>query len=317
MMVQIVLPSMLKQKKGAIVNVSCGNCSKSTQLAVYSASKVYLDGFSQTLQYILSHKGIFVQSLIPVYSALSLTSSRAGIQRFPLFIPSSETYARHAVRTLGFSNRTTGYWLHSIQELKKLSEKHGNVIVIQLDATDSASINAAVKQVEKHLNGKNLDLLINNAGVLNPQSLETQTAEDMLQVYNINVVGPMLVTQAFHHLLKRPGEESKAKSAIVHISALLGSMQEVPKLFSHFPVISYRCSKAALNMLSCCHAVGYKQDGILSIAIHPGWVQTDMGGSQAPLTKEESVGEMMKIISSLNETQSGTFVDHTGKLIPW
>uniref|UniRef100_A0A8C5MR73 C-factor-like n=1 Tax=Leptobrachium leishanense TaxID=445787 RepID=A0A8C5MR73_9ANUR len=203
------------------------------------------------------------------------------------------------------------------QELKKLSEKHGNVIVIQLDATDSASINAAVKQVEKHLNGKNLDLLINNAGVLNPQSLETQTAEDMLQVYNINVVGPMLVTQAFHHLLKRPGEESKAKSAIVHISALLGSMQEVPKLFSHFPVISYRCSKAALNMLSCCHAVGYKQDGILSIAIHPGWVQTDMGGSQAPLTKEESVGEMMKIISSLNETQSGTFVDHTGKLIPW
>ncbi|KAG8432830.1 hypothetical protein GDO86_017182, partial [Hymenochirus boettgeri] len=75
--------------------------------------------------------------------------------------------------------------------------------------------------------------------------------------------------------------------------------------------------QAALNMLSRCHAECYKQDGIISIAIHPGWVQTDMGGDQAPLTKETSVDGMMKIITSLDEKHSGTFVDWEGKTIPW
>lgn len=203
------------------------------------------------------------------------------------------------------------------QELKNLSEKHSNVVVIQLDTTNPASVNASVKEVEKHLNGQGLDLLINNAGILNHNSLETQTAEDMMHVYNVNVVGPMLTTQAYHHLLKRSGVESSGKSAIVHISALLGSLEELPHLFSALPVISYRCSKAALNILSRCHMEGYKQDGIISIAIHPGWVQTDMGGEKAPITKQTSVSGMMKIIYSLSHQHSGTFIDWEGKTIPW
>ncbi|XP_077311859.1 C-signal-like [Lithobates pipiens] len=201
------------------------------------------------------------------------------------------------------------------QVLKNLSEKHQNVIIVQMDVTDPSSVNASVKEVEKHLNGQPLDLLLNNAGVLTHNSLESQTSEDMMNVYNINVVGPMLVTQAYHRLMKRA--EGTGKSAIVHISALLGSLEDVPSLFSHFPVISYRCSKAALNMLSRCQSLGYKQDGILTIAIHPGWVKTDMGGDQAPLTKEDSVGAMMKIIYSLSEEKSGTFVNWEGKTIPW
>ncbi|KAG8563403.1 hypothetical protein GDO81_016051 [Engystomops pustulosus] len=201
------------------------------------------------------------------------------------------------------------------QELKNLSTKNPNVIVIQLDATDPASVTSSVLEVQRHMNGKQLDLLINNAGVLTHNNLESETSEDMLNVYKINVVGPMLVTQAFYPLLKRA--EGQRKSAIVHISALLGSLEDLPKLFSHFPVISYRCSKAALNMLSRCHAEGYKQDGIISIAIHPGWVKTDMGGDQAPLTKEQSVSKMIKIITTLNEGQSGTFVDWEGNIIPW
>ncbi|XP_018415148.1 PREDICTED: uncharacterized protein LOC108789589 [Nanorana parkeri] len=201
------------------------------------------------------------------------------------------------------------------QALKDLAEKHQSVIVVQIDVTHPSSVNASVKEVEKHLNGQPLDLLFNNAGVFAHNSLESETSEDMLNVYNINVVGPMLVTQAYHRLMKRA--EGTGKSAIVHISALLGSLEDVPHLFSHFPVIAYRCSKAALNMLSRCHSVGYKQDGIISIAIHPGWVKTDMGGDQAPLTKEDSVGAMMKIIYSLSVEQSGTFVDWEGKVIPW
>ncbi|MEE6512366.1 hypothetical protein FKM82_019318 [Ascaphus truei] len=203
------------------------------------------------------------------------------------------------------------------QELKKLSEKHPNIVVIQLDTTDPVSVKASVKEVEKHLDGQTLDLLINNAGVLTQNTLETQTSEDMIRVYMTNVVGPMLVTQAFHPLLKRSKPECAGKSAIVHVSALLGSIQDVPHLFAPFPVISYRCSKAALNMLSRCHAEGYKQDGIICVAVHPGWVQTDMGGDKAPLTVEDSVSSMMGIIASLSETQSGSFVDWEGKTIPF
>ncbi|KAG8437718.1 hypothetical protein GDO86_008432 [Hymenochirus boettgeri] len=129
------------------------------------------------------------------------------------------------------------------QELKKFAEKHPNVKVIQLDATDPVSVKASVAEVEKHLNGQGLDLLINNAGILTQNTLETQTPEDMMHVYNVNVVGPMLVTQAYYPLLKRSGIASSGKSAIVDISALLGSLQDLPNLFTHLPVISYRCSK--------------------------------------------------------------------------
>lgn len=201
------------------------------------------------------------------------------------------------------------------QELKNLSTKNPNVIVIQLDTSDPSSVNSSVKEVQKYLNGRKLDLLINNAGVIKHDNLQSQTSEDMLHIYNVNVVGPMLVTQAFYPLLKRA--EGAGKSAVVHISALLGSNENVDHTFSFLPVISYRCSKAALNMLSRCQAEGYKQDGIISVAMCPGWVQTDMGGDQAPLTKEDSVSSMMKIISTLNEKHSGTFVDREGKTLPW
>ncbi|XP_075044981.1 C-signal-like [Mixophyes fleayi] len=201
------------------------------------------------------------------------------------------------------------------QELRNLSKKNPNVIVIHLDTTDPASVSSSVKEVEKHLKRQRLDLLINNAGVMTPNTLETQSPEDMIHVYNINVVGPMLVTQAFQHLLKREG--GPGSSAVVHISTLLGSIEDLPHLFSHFPIISYRCSKAALNMLTRCQAEGYKDDGIISIAIHPGWVKTDMGSERAPLTKDDSVSGMMKIISSLSDKQSGTFLDWEGKPIPW
>ncbi|KAM4606806.1 C-signal-like, partial [Discoglossus pictus] len=200
------------------------------------------------------------------------------------------------------------------QELRKLAEKHQNLRVVALDATEPASVRASFSEVQKHLDGQALDLLINNAGVLTRNTLETQTKEDMMEVYSVNVVGPMLVTQAFLPLLKRSGG---AHSAVVHVSALLGSISDVPDLYKMLPAPSYRCSKAAMNMLSRCQAEAYREDGLITIAIHPGWVQTDMGGNEAPLTKEVSVSGMMKIIYGLNEAKSGTFVDWKGETLPW
>uniref|UniRef100_A0A8C3F8K7 C-factor n=1 Tax=Chrysemys picta bellii TaxID=8478 RepID=A0A8C3F8K7_CHRPI len=73
---------------------------------------------------------------------------------------------------------------------------------------------------------------------------------------------------------------SCSKAAIVNISTVLGSIEKTPETFSFVPVVSYRCSKAALNMLTKCQSMGYKQDGILCSALHPGWVKTELGSAQ-------------------------------------
>uniref|UniRef100_A0A8B9FGK4 C-factor-like n=1 Tax=Amazona collaria TaxID=241587 RepID=A0A8B9FGK4_9PSIT len=154
------------------------------------------------------------------------------------------------------------------------------------DVADPSTITKAVKIVEEKLNGTGLNLLINNAGIYNSEaSLERVDAEEMIKTYKTNVVGPLLMAQAFLPLLKKAAQESTEKglscsrAAIINISTMLGSIEKTPQCFFK-PVISYRCSKAALNMLTRCQALTYREAGILCVALHPGWVKTDMGGQE-------------------------------------
>ncbi|KAL2300232.1 hypothetical protein Nmel_012200, partial [Mimus melanotis] len=177
------------------------------------------------------------------------------------------------------------------QELRDLASKHPNLVLVELDVENPSAITDAAKVVEGKLDGMGLNLLINNAGIYTPTaSLETVDAEDMVKTYKTNAVGPMLMAQAFLPLLKKAAQDSKekgmscSKAAIINISTILGSIKKTPDSFFH-PVISYRCSKAALNMLTMCQALTYKEAGILCVALHPGWVKTDMG------TQEVSSGQ--------------------------
>ncbi|XP_074864952.1 C-signal-like [Carettochelys insculpta] len=213
------------------------------------------------------------------------------------------------------------------QELRTLAAQHPNLMILQLEVTDPSSIKRAAREAEARLSGSGLCLLLNNAGVMPPSTLESATGEDMLSVYNTNVVGPLLVTQAFLPLLKKASQESRqtglscSKAAIINMSTILSSIERTPELFSFVPVISYRCSKAALNMLTKCQSVGYKQDGILCAALHPGWVKTELGnfkpGVQADLTVEESVRGLMKVLCKLSEEHHGTLVTWEGNTLPW
>ncbi|XP_030437899.1 uncharacterized protein LOC115660539 isoform X2 [Gopherus evgoodei] len=158
------------------------------------------------------------------------------------------------------------------QQLKNLASRHPNLAIVALEATDPASIKAAATRVEEHLKSSGLNLLINNAGIVRPSTLESETSEDMSLVYATNVTGPLLVSQA------------------------------------------------ALNMLTKCQSLGYEGDGILSIAVHPGWVQTDMGSTgshQAPLTVDVSVQGILNVLSTLSKKDNGTFVNWEGKVLPW
>ncbi|XP_042293581.1 C-factor-like [Sceloporus undulatus] len=210
------------------------------------------------------------------------------------------------------------------QDLRNLAAKHQQIKIIRLDTSEPSSINAAAAKVTEHLKGNGLNLLINNAGIVKMTTLESETLESMSEVYKTNVIGPLLVSQALMLLLKKAAQQSPqkemscSKAAIVNMSSEAGSITNV--LAWHLgQIISYRCSKAALNMLTKCQSLGFAEDGILCITLHPGWVQTDMGHNLGlpPLTIEQSVQEILKTLAHLSESNNGTFVNEEGKIIPW
>ncbi|XP_053555496.1 C-factor-like [Bombina bombina] len=209
------------------------------------------------------------------------------------------------------------------KKLNDLAASHPSVVVIKLEATDPASVKEASKEVESHLRGSGLNVVINNAGIMPESTLESADAEDFLHVYNTNVVGPLLVAKALLPFLKKAAEEnpkgplSSNKAALINMSTLLGSIEKTPETFFYYPVLSYRCSKAALNMMTHCQSLGYKKDGILCTAFHPGWVQTDLGGANAPLTADQSVKGMIKVLSCLSEKHNGLLLDWEGNVVPW
>ncbi|XP_042293979.1 C-factor-like [Sceloporus undulatus] len=209
------------------------------------------------------------------------------------------------------------------QELRALASKHPNLAILQLETTDPKSIQAAAKKAEARLGGAGLNLLINNAGIMPACTLESATSEHMLDVYNTNLVGPMLVTKEFLPLLRKAAHASVhkgmgcGKATIINMSTILGSIEKAPEHYALFPVVSYRCSKAALNMLTKLQSMGFKEEGILCVAIHPGWVKTDLGTEKADLTVEESVKGIMDVLCNLSEKQHGILVTWEGKTLPW
>ncbi|XP_054474050.1 inactive hydroxysteroid dehydrogenase-like protein 1 [Anoplopoma fimbria] len=117
LMTRLVLPGMLERSRGAVVNISSGACSKPLPGRVtLTASTGYMDHFSRALHLEYSGKGIFIQSLTPFQIASSERQPSSSSSSIPgWFVPKPEVYAHHAVSTLGVSNRTTGYWPHTLQ----------------------------------------------------------------------------------------------------------------------------------------------------------------------------------------------------------
>ncbi|XP_036437987.1 inactive hydroxysteroid dehydrogenase-like protein 1 [Colossoma macropomum] len=110
---RLALPSMAERQRGAVVNISCGGCSRPTpRKATLSACTAFLDHFSRALHYEYGPQGVFVQSLVPYRVASQEEEDSAGAG---WLVPQPQVYARHALSTLGISHRTTGYWPHTIQ----------------------------------------------------------------------------------------------------------------------------------------------------------------------------------------------------------
>lgn len=102
------------------------------------------------------------------------------------------------------------------------------------------------------------------------------------------------------------------RAAVVNMSSLMGSIGDAST-----GAYAYRMSKAALNMATKGLSVELKDDKIVCIVLHPGWVRTDMGGPNGTLDIETSCKKMVQTIFELNESTSGKFVQYDGKELPW
>ena len=192
-------------------------------------------------------------------------------------------------------------------DLQALAARYpARVVPIPIDVTDDASIQAAADAVAAQTNA--VDLLINNAGVFpRGERLGNLDARTMLHAFHVNSVGPMIVAQKFLSLLRR-GERAK----ILNISSQLGSITH--PMGGYY---SYNSSKAALNMLTRILASELRPEGILAVVVHPGWVQTDMGGRGAPLKPAESARGILNLAERLKMADTGGFFTWDGRKHPW
>ncbi|KAH8828640.1 short-chain dehydrogenase-like protein [Flagelloscypha sp. PMI_526] len=181
----------------------------------------------------------------------------------------------------------------------------GRVHLVDIEVTDVASVQNAVKKVETVLteHKATLDVLVNNAGVMNVSPDGIQTMTDLEDTFRINVVGTHNVTAAFLPLLKK----GKGKK-VINISSPMGSLVIAPHLMA-FPIPAYKISKSALNMLTVQWANDFGKEGFTIFSLSPGWVKTDMGSDKAELTVEQSVKAIFKRINEGDSTLNGKFLD--------
>ncbi|HSE73906.1 MAG TPA: SDR family oxidoreductase [Dongiaceae bacterium] len=188
------------------------------------------------------------------------------------------------------------------QELKNLGRP---VEVHALDVTSQESID----HLAQALKGVPIDVLINNAGVHGDRRPFGETDVALWQkIFAVNTIAPYQILAA---LLENVAASTQKKA--VNITSKVGSIGEGPSGGTY----AYRSSKTALNMVMVNAAHELRNHGITILLIHPGWVQTDMGGSSAPVTIEQSIAGVRRIIDKATPAESGHFYDYTGRQIPW
>jgi NAD(P)-dependent dehydrogenase (short-subunit alcohol dehydrogenase family) len=201
----------------------------------------------------------------------------------------------------------------SARSLQALRAAHDDRLsIVPLDVSDADSIRAAHQAVRKAT--KELDVLINNAGMYSARGSDDPSErlgrlrfDDALLLLRANAVGPLIVAQQFVDLL-----EAGRRPRIVSISSEYGSVSEN----TGFPYY-YAASKAALNMLMRSLAAEARSHRITTVLLDPGWVSTDMGGPEAPVTPAQSVASMIRMIDGLTERHNGGFFTREGRAAPW
>ena len=186
----------------------------------------------------------------------------------------------------------------------ELQEEIGLDKIIPLDMSDTNSIETFCKQIQNLTNSK-IDILINNAAVRGEKGNPGIPDPNVIrETFNINAIGPVMLIKYL--------ADSLHGTKIINITSGMGSISRTTS-----GDLSYRMSKAALNMAGRNLHIEMKEHNTIIVQIHPGWVKTDMGGMNAAISTEESAKGIINSIENLSPNQSGTFFDYKGDQIPW
>jgi NAD(P)-dependent dehydrogenase (short-subunit alcohol dehydrogenase family) len=186
-----------------------------------------------------------------------------------------------------------------------IPSSEGRLHVLPLDVANADQC----KAFGAYFADKTVDVLISNAGILDHESvLGSIDYDEMRRGFETNTLGPLRVLEAL-----LPSMRKGQKKLVVNISTQMASIAD-NGMGGYY---AYRASKAALNMVTRSAALDLKHEDFVVFALHPGWVQTDMGGEAASLTVEQSVSAMMGIIDTSDASRSGTFWSWKGHTLPW
>ena len=181
--------------------------------------------------------------------------------------------------------------------------------ILPLDVSNEEAIQSLPGRLSGILKESKIAIFINNAGIYGQtQSLDEVDPEEWLQVLRINTIAPLLLTRALLPLMDRqlPGK-------LMFLSSKMGSIADNGGGSTYI----YRTSKTALNQVVKSLSIDLAAQGLLTAALHPGWVRTDMGGPNGLIDANESVAGMMRVIDALDATTSGHFFNFDGAEIPW
>lgn len=188
--------------------------------------------------------------------------------------------------------------------LQVLANTYKNIEIVTLDVADFVQIDAVALQLKDH----KIDVLINNAGVYPESSLGDVNYDDWASAFKINSMAPLKMAEAFMpHIVK-----SRLKK-VATLSSKMGSIDDNSGGGSYI----YRSSKTAVNMMMKSLAIDVKTNGVSVVTLHPGWVQTDMGGPNGLVNTQTSVTGLRKVIADLSLENSGKFIAYDGKEIAW
>jgi NAD(P)-dependent dehydrogenase (short-subunit alcohol dehydrogenase family) len=186
----------------------------------------------------------------------------------------------------------------SSQELSQLGVR----VIKGIDVSDSDN----VATLAKELDGESIDILINNAGILRSDNLESIDYDVMLEHFRVNTLGPLRVTKAL-----LPNLHEGAKVAIV--TSRVGSIEDNGSGNNY----GYRVSKTAVNMVGMNLSHDLKPKGIAVILLHPGYVRTDMTGGSGGTSPEDSAKGLIERIDELDLEGTGGFWHAEGYRLPW
>ena len=195
-------------------------------------------------------------------------------------------------------------------ELNALRNKHPEQLeVLPLDVEDETSAQNLFLQLDQREQA--IDLLFNNAGIMDWDDLRSVDAASAEKIYKVNLVGALIVLRTALPCLRRA-----ESPVVVNVSSRLGSiaLRGNTQLGG---AIAYQCSKAALNMLTKQASIDLAADGITVLSQSPGWVRTDMGGENAKFSVEESVANMLRHLENVGPEANGKFLGEEGEEIPW